>query len=116
MAFNNSLLNAGLNGMAEIIAQVSLHSADPETSGADEVSGGGYERQVPSFNAASNASVSIDSVLTYEIPGGGTVVSWVGLWDAADAFLGGIELNTAEVFEGEGQFAVTSLVINATNA
>ena len=116
MAFNDVLLNYGLDGMAAVIAEVSLHSADPGTSGTDEVDGGGYVRQTPSFNAATNASVSIDSALTFEVPGGSTVVSWVGLWDAANVFLGGIQLNTSEVFEGEGQFAVTSLTINATNA
>lgn len=116
MAFNDTLLNYGLDGMAAVIAEVSLHSADPGTSGTDEVSGGSYERQVPTFNAATSASVAIDSILTFEVPGGGTVVSWVGLWDAADVFLGGIQLNTSETFEGDGQFAVTSLTINAANA
>lgn len=116
MAFNDTLLNYGLDGMAAVVAEVSLHSADPGTSGTDEVTGGSYERQVPTFNAATSASVAIDSILTFEVPGGGTVVSWVGLWDAADVFLGGIQLNTSETFEGEGQFAVTSLTINAVNA
>lgn len=116
MAFNDTLLNYGLDGMAAVIAEVSLHSVDPGTSGTDEVTGGSYERQVPTFNAATSASVAIDSILTFEVPGGGTVVSWVGLWDAADVFLGGIQLNTSETFEGEGQFAVTSLTINAVNA
>ena len=116
MAFTNTLLNYGLDGMAEVVGEVSLHSANPGTSGTDEIDGGSYERQVPNFNAATDASVSIDSILTFEVPGGGTVVSWVGLWDAAEVFLGGIELNTSEVFEGDGQFAVTSLTINAANA
>lgn len=116
MAFNDTLLNYGLDGMAAVVAEVSLHSADPGTSGTDEVTGGSYERQVPTFNAATSASVAIDSILTFEVPGGGTVVSWVGLWDAADVFLGGIQLNTSETFEGDGQFAVTSLTINAANA
>lgn len=116
MAFTNTLLNYGLDGMAEVVGEVSLHSANPGTSGTDEISGGTYERQEPSFNAATDASVSIDSILTFEVPGGGTVVSWVGLWDAAEVFLGGIELNTEETFEGDGQFAVTSLTINASNA
>lgn len=116
MAFNDTLLNYGLDGMTAVIAEVSLHSADPGTSGTDELAGGSYERQVPTFNAATSASAAIDSILTFEVPGGGTVVSWVGLWDAADVFLGGIQLNTSETFEGDGQFAVTSLTINAANA
>lgn len=116
MAFTNTLLNYGLDGMAEVVSEVSLHSTNPGSSGTDEIDGGSYERQEPNFNAATDASVSIDSILTFEVPGGGTVVSWVGLWDAAEVFLGGIELNTSEVFEGDGQFAVTSLTINAANA
>lgn len=116
MALQNVLLNAGLAGMADIIAEVSLHSSNPGTSGTDEIESGGYERQTPEWNAPSNASVSVDGILTFEVPGGGTVVSWVGLWDPAGVWLGGIELNASETFEGDGQFAVTSLTINAANA
>ena len=116
MAFNDVMLNAGLDGMADLAVEVSLHESNPGAGGANEVDGGSYERQEPNWNAAVTASVSVDSILTFEIPGGGTVVSWVGLWGAGDIFLGGIELNTSEVFEGDGQFAVTSLTINATNA
>jgi len=116
MALQNVLLNAGLDGMAELIIEVSLHEADPGASGTNEVDGGSYERQEASWNAATGASVSVDSILTFEVPGGGTVVSWVGLWSAGDQWLGGIELNASETFEGDGQFAVTSLTINAANA
>lgn len=116
MALQDVLLNAGLAGMADIIVEVSLHSADPGTSGTDEIAGGSYERQPATWSAPANASVAVDGILTFEVPGGGTVVSWVGLWDAAGVFLGGIELNASETFEGDGQFAVTSLTINAANA
>ncbi len=116
MAFTNTMLNAGLDGMAEQADEVSLHSDDPGSSGASEVDGGNYERAAVAWNAATGASVSADSVLNFEVPGGGTTVSWVGLWGAGDVFLGGIELNVSEVFEGDGQFAVTSLIINASNA
>lgn len=113
MALQDVLLNAGLAGMSEIIGEVSLHSADPGASGTDEVD---TERQTPTWSAPTSATVAIDGILTFEVPGGGTVVSWVGLWDAADVFLGGIQLNASETFEGDGQFAVTSLTISAANA
>lgn len=116
MAFNNVMLNAGLDGMTALTTEVSLHSTDPGTSGAGEITGGSYERQSVSWNAATGATASADSILTFDVPGGGTDVVWVGLWGAGDIFLGGIELNVAEVFEGDGQFAVTSLTINADNA
>lgn len=116
MALQTVLLNAGLSGMADITVEVSLHSSDPGASGTNEVDGGSYERQPVSWNAPTAASVSADSILTFEIPGGGTVVSWVGLWDPAGLWLGGIELNASETFEGDGQFAVTSLTISAANA
>lgn len=116
MALQDVLLNYALDGMTTVIAEVSLHQADPGASGTDEVTGGTYARQVPSFNAATAGSVSIDSPLSFNVPGGGTVVAWVGLWDAADVWLGGIQLSQSETFAADGTFQVTSLTINADNA
>lgn len=45
-----------LLAVADFIAtrgdQISLHSGDPGTTGADEVSGGGYSRATPTWGAA----------------------------------------------------------------
>jgi len=40
------------------LAYVSLHSASPSTTGANEFSGGGYARQACSWNAATSAQPS----------------------------------------------------------
>jgi hypothetical protein len=81
-------------------AYVSLHTADPGTTGSSEVSGGAYVRQGPiAFtNAGNEPTVASNSaILTFPAataPWG--TIGWFGLWTAA----------TAGTFQGSG--ALTS--------
>src|SRR5690606_19425795 len=59
--------------------------------------------------AAEIVSVSLHSA------DGGATVSHVGLWDSGPAWLGSIALENSEQFAGDGEFAVTSVTINAVN-
>ena len=92
------------------VAYVSLHTADPGSAGASEVSGGAYARQGPvAFtNAGSEPTVaSNSSILTFPqatAPWG--VVSYFGLWTAAS---GG-------TFQGSGQLTTPSSVNNGDSA
>lgn len=89
---------------------VSLHTADPADTGANEVSGGGYARVGPvAFaNAGSNPTVSANSaILTYPVA---TAVwgpiSHFGTWDAL----------TAGNFRGSGALATLKSVNNGDTA
>lgn len=70
-------------------AYVSLHTADPGTTGASEVSGGAYARQGPTTftNAGSEPTVASNSaIITYPA----ATVAWgtithFGIWDAVTA-------------------------------
>ena len=81
--------NAALNGLAgagntNVVPYVSLHSASPGTTGASEMSGGGYARQACSWNAAASGSMTNSSALTFATSGG-TAVTHIGTWSAASA-------------------------------
>ena len=72
---------------------LSAHSADPGTTGASELSGGGYARQTIVFGSASGGVVSNNAAIA--IPtSGATAVSHFGVWSASTAgtYLGGLLL------------------------
>lgn len=69
----------------------SLHSADPGTTGANELTGGSYARQAVVFGAASGGQVANNAALSW--PNAGTTpVTHVGFWTAATGgtYLGGL--------------------------
>lgn len=116
MALTNSLFNTGLDAMVGDINSVSLHEADPDPSGTNEVSGGSYARQTPSWDSASGGAVSLGSSMSFDVPGGSTV-AYVGLWDSAGpTWKGSIALDASESFSGDGTFTITSLTITLSNA
>lgn len=62
---------------------VSLHTADPDEDGSGaEVAGGGYARQVATFNAPSGGQVANSADINFTNMPAATV-SHIGIWDAA---------------------------------
>jgi len=105
----NSMLDALARGVApKGIDRLSLHTAEPNPSGSNEVSGGEYARQKVEWNSA--ASKSIDDKTNgavFKVPAGKTV-KFVGYWsDAAGtpAFEGFDDV-TEETFTGAGTYTV----------
>lgn len=77
---------------------VSLHSADPSDTGADEISGGSYARQSATFNAA--ASGLVDNVAQEDFADMPAVtITHIGVWSAVTAgtFIAGGALDLAKV-------------------
>lgn len=63
--------------------QVSLHSADPGTSGASEVAGSSYARQNVTFNIPSGGAVAASAALNFTgMPSctGSSAIAGVGIW------------------------------------
>lgn len=61
---------------------VSLHTADPAQTGANEVTGGGYARKAVTFSAGSNKETSNTSDIEFtNMPT--TTVTHIGLWSAS---------------------------------
>lgn len=63
---------------------LSLHSADPGTTGASELSGGGYARQAIVFATWASGSSSNNAAIT--VPNAGsTAVTYLGIWSTSTA-------------------------------
>lgn len=80
--------NAALNGLAGVgstntMTHVSLHSASPSTTGANEnANTGSYARQACSWNAAASGSMTNSSALTFSTAGS-VAYTHVGTWNSA---------------------------------
>lgn len=61
--------------------KMSLHTAYSAT-GANEVAGGSYAKQTPTFSAAATRSKATSGNIDFSVPAG-TTVAWIGLWDTA---------------------------------
>ena len=98
---------------------ISLHTADPTTTGGSEATGGSpaYARKLVTWNAAT-FSAGIETVTsavsaTFDVPAG--TYAWFGIWDAASAgnyLMGGT--CTSQVFSAQGQYAIASGGITVT--
>ena len=116
MPIQASLANAWLNTLRNVAVSyaqiyVSLHTADPGNTGANEVTGGSYARQLVTFNAPANSSMSNSADLVFsDMPE--VTVTHVGLWTAASGgtFLWGGPLTTSRTLQ-----AGDALVIAAGN-
>lgn len=87
---DNQGLDALSGGATNVIAFVSLHTASPSTTGANEnAATGGYARQACSWNAASGGSKTNSSSLTFSTAGS-TAVTYFGTFSASSAGTYGI--------------------------
>lgn len=113
------LTDATLNSMADhlgtLATHVSLHTADPGTTGASEVTGGTYARQLVAWDAAANGDLSLQGTETFNVPAGVTVTHF-GLWSAATGgtFRGGGALSASETFTSAGTYNLTDITISGT--
>ena len=64
---------------------LSLHTADPGTTGANEVTGGSYARQAITFAAASAGSKPSNDTQAFTGMPAAAGDLWVGVWTAATA-------------------------------
>lgn len=111
MALTTAYTTALLSGAGAAEAtHVSLHTADPGSTGASEITTGGTTRQALTWGTPSGGSVPASPV-TFTVDS--VTVTHVGLW-AADGvtFLGGGATDTEETFGGPGELdAVVTLAL-----
>jgi hypothetical protein len=102
-------------------AYVSLHTADPGNTGANEITGGGYARQGPvAFtNSGSNPTIAANSaIVSYPTATAawGTI-GFFGLWSAATAgtFNGSAAVATPKTVNSgdQARFATGALTVSA---
>jgi len=87
---------------------VSLHTADPGTTGTSEATGGSpaYARKQTTWTAGSSDGVVNGSQVSIDAPAG--TYTYAGLWSAATAgtFVGSVAI-TATTLGAQGQVLVT---------
>lgn len=107
MTLTVSALNAAVTGLD--IAAISLHTGDPGTGTANEITGGSYARQNTTFGAAANGQ-RVSTQVTFSIPPA-TTVAWVVVWNAAKTVAQDIvQLPTPESYGSGGEFKYTHTV------
>lgn len=107
MAFTSTAKNAAVDGIGTNATYISLHTADPSTTGASEVSGGTYARVATTWGSSSAGSKA-GSAATINVPAATTITYW-GLWTAVTAgtfYYGGV-LPASETYGGAGTYALT---------
>lgn len=112
MPFTNPGLNAAVDGLAATGTRISFHTADPSTTGANEIAGTG--RPATTWGAAANG-VRAGSQVSAPIPAGTTVTHW-GIWTLASGgvFLFGGALAASESFGSAGTLQHTP-TLSVTN-
>lgn len=96
---------------------ISLHTADPGTTGASEATGGSYARQLgsSSFAAASGSSKASNADISFTLMPACTVTH-VGVWDASTVgnFLWGGALSASKSVNAGDTFQLPSGQLTAS--
>lgn len=96
----NLMLDAALQGAT---IYMSLHTADPGTSGANEVTGGSYGRQEAVFGAASaGQSSNTGTVVWTGMPAG--TITHCGVWRGLTFLFGAALTQSRALAAGDGFF------------
>lgn len=106
MSRTNTMKNVLCVAYFADIAKVSLHTGDPGSTGANEISGGSpaYARVTPPAAPAPTTGLSSVQV-TFNVPAG-TTVGGAGLWDSSGNFLDGGPV-TAQPVSSQGVYTLT---------
>lgn len=114
--------NAALNGLdgtgsTNTIPDVSLHTASPSTTGANEnANTGSYARQACSWNAASGGAKTNSTSLTFATAGS-TAVTHFGTWSSATYGAGTYSIGgalTSSVTAASITIAAGAIALSAT--
>lgn len=116
--FSNDGKNSLLDGLAADAAYLSLHTGNPSTTGANEVTGGSpaYARKSVTWSAASGGALTSSNSQVFDVPAG-TTIQYVGLWSAVSAgtFYGHVTI-TNETFAGQGTYTINTGDVDFTVA
>lgn len=107
MPYSVAAENAAVTGVKNAGAWISLHTADPGSTGANEVTGGTYARIQTTWGTVASSAVT-GSAVTINVPSGTTITHW-GLSSAVTAgtFLYGGTLPAPETFGSNGTYSLT---------
>lgn len=116
MAASPGLTTAALNSLIDTfrgdITLVSLHTASPGTTGANEVSSGSYAKVAETYAAAASGSSDLATPLVFGPVAGAVSVTHYGLW-AGSTFKGGNPCTNRTLASGD-TYTLTSAPITLT--
>lgn len=97
----------GSNGLGGGGTWISLHSASPATTGANEISGGSYARVQTTWSGSGGGSKA-GSQVTINVPAS-TTIEYFGIWSASSSgnYIGGGPLPNNESYTGAGTYLLT---------
>lgn len=105
--------NVALDGLGAVAVFASLHTATPNSSGSNEVSGGSpaYARKALTWSAAATGSKATSNTPVFDVPAG-TTVAFVGMWSlvTGGTFYGYWDV-TDEVFAGQGTYTLNASTV-----
>lgn len=109
MALVAAGLNAQVAGLTAVAVYASLHTADPSTNGANEVSGGSYTRESISWGSASGGTATSNAEIVFDVPGS-TTITHLGYWSAVSGgtFYGSRALDTNQTYATDGTYTIAS--------
>jgi hypothetical protein len=109
MALNNNGLNAQVGGLTAVAAFASLHTAEPNASGSNEVTGGTYTREGITWAAASGGTAVSSAQIVFDVPSGVTITH-LGYWSASTSgtFYGSRQLDTSQTFSSAGTYTIAA--------
>jgi hypothetical protein len=106
-----NLLGTELDG---IIDQMSLHNGDPGATGANEISGGGYARQVPNLAVDGDGDLTLAATAEFSGPAS-EPVTHIGFWGGG-TWRGGFARSAGDAeFSTSGEYNVTAGTITGSS-
>lgn len=105
--FSNTAIDDAITGITAVATFISLHTASPSTTGANEVTGGSYARVATTWGGAA-ASASLGSQVTINVPAA-TTITHFGIWTlvSGGVYHGGAALPAPETYGGAGTYLLT---------
>ena len=109
MALNANGLNAEVEGLTAVAGFASLHTAEPDANGSNEVSGGSYTREAITWAAASGGTAVSDADIVFDVPTS-TTITHLGYWSAGTAgtFYGFRALDVSQTFSSAGTYTIAA--------
>ena len=109
MALNANGLNAEVGGLTAVAGYASLHTAEPDANGSNEVSGGSYTREAITWAAASGGTAVSDAPIVFDVPTS-TTITHLGYWSAGTAgtFYGFRALDVSQTFSSAGTYTIAA--------
>ena len=111
MGFNNTSKDVALTAIGAAATWISLHTADPTTTGGNECSAGAapYARVQTTWGTAAASSMA-GSQVTLQVNAGVTITHW-GCWTVvtigSGTFYEGGALPASETYGGAGTYLLT---------